>query len=170
VSGLRQTFKVGGELHDVDVHLAEGHLSGTIGRDDDAREVHVSVTRAGGDAVRVLTDDGARVVTVVRRGGVTYVAIDGEVFEVQDATGSRGDESASHDAPMATSPMTGVVVKVSVAPGDLAAQGQELLVVEAMKMEYIVRAPRDVRIEEVRAEPGASVEMGEPLVLFAEAE
>jgi biotin carboxyl carrier protein len=65
--------------------------------------------------------------------------------------------------------MTGVVRKVLVASGDAVAAGATLFVVEAMKMEFAVTAPRDVVVDEVRAAEGARVEIQQVVVTFREA-
>jgi biotin-dependent carboxylase-like uncharacterized protein len=62
--------------------------------------------------------------------------------------------------------MPGLVVSVGVAPGDVVAAGQPLLVVEAMKMQSPVRAPRGGRIARVLVGPGLAVEGGAALVEF----
>ena len=61
----------------------------------------------------------------------------------------------------------GVVVSVSVAPGDAVAAGQQLLVVEAMKMQNELRAPRDGTIEQVAVGAGATIDVGDLLVVLA---
>jgi 3-methylcrotonyl-CoA carboxylase alpha subunit len=55
-------------------------------------------------------------------------------------------------------PMPGRVVVVRIKPGDTVAAGQELLVMEAMKMELALKAPRDGVVAEVRAAGGDFVE------------
>ena len=62
--------------------------------------------------------------------------------------------------------MTGVVRQVLVEPGARVAAGGTLVVVEAMKMEFTVEAPRDLVVDEVRAKPGARVEISQVLVTF----
>lgn len=62
--------------------------------------------------------------------------------------------------------MPGVVVSVGVAPGDMVAAGQPLLVVEAMKMQSPVRAPRGGRVARVLVEAGTQIEGGAALVEF----
>ena len=51
-------------------------------------------------------------------------------------------------------------------PGDQVAAGQGLVVVEAMKMENELRAPKAGRVKEVAVEAGASVEAGRLLVVI----
>ena len=61
-------------------------------------------------------------------------------------------------------PMPGKVTAVKVAPGQTVVKGQELLVIEAMKMENALRAPRDGRVKDVRARLGEMVSPGLVLV------
>jgi biotin carboxyl carrier protein len=60
--------------------------------------------------------------------------------------------------------MPGLVVSVEVGPGDVVAAGQPLAVLEAMKMQNPVRAPRGGRIGRVFVTPGAPVDGGAAIV------
>ena len=60
--------------------------------------------------------------------------------------------------------MPGKVTAVKVAPGQTVVKGQELLVIEAMKMENALRAPRDGRVKDVNARLGEMVSPGLVLV------
>jgi biotin carboxyl carrier protein len=62
--------------------------------------------------------------------------------------------------------MPGKVVRVLVRPGDTVRARQPLVVVEAMKMENELRAPRDGTVSDVTAREGASVEAGALLVVL----
>ncbi len=61
-------------------------------------------------------------------------------------------------------PMPGKIVEVLVAEGDHVAEGQRLVVMEAMKMEFTVRAPHDGRVARLTVRPGQLVEAGTELV------
>ena len=61
----------------------------------------------------------------------------------------------------------GRVVSVAVAPGDAVVAGQQLLVVEAMKMQNELRAPRDGTIDRVGIAPGVNIEVGDLLVVIS---
>lgn len=63
-------------------------------------------------------------------------------------------------------PMPGLVVGVKVKPGDNIVSGQPLIVVEAMKMENIIKAKHAGTIKAVRVQAGVSVEKGDTLVEF----
>ena len=73
------------------------------------------------------------------------------------------DTSAAQDDKV-RAPMPGRVVVVRAAPGDSVVAGQELLVIEAMKMELALKAPRDGVVASVDAEAGAFVEADTVLV------
>ena len=63
-------------------------------------------------------------------------------------------------------PIPGLVVKVLVAPGQTVAEGETMLILEAMKMENEVRAPRAGVVHEVRVEAGSQVAMGQVVLML----
>ncbi|MSO89741.1 MAG: acetyl/propionyl/methylcrotonyl-CoA carboxylase subunit alpha [Rhodospirillaceae bacterium] len=65
------------------------------------------------------------------------------------------------------SPMPGLLKAVAVKPGQDVKAGEELAVVEAMKMENILRSDRDGRIARIHAQPGASLAVDQPILEFA---
>jgi biotin carboxyl carrier protein len=66
----------------------------------------------------------------------------------------------------AKAPMPGMVLKVLVAEGDEIKKGDNLFILEAMKMENIIKATDDVVIKTVKIKPGDKVEKGQVLVQF----
>ena len=64
------------------------------------------------------------------------------------------------------SPMPGKVIKLSVKAGDQVKRGDTLLVVEAMKMENSITAPRDAQVKEVHVAEQDRVERNKPLVVL----
>jgi biotin carboxyl carrier protein len=62
--------------------------------------------------------------------------------------------------------MPGKIVKVLVQPGQTVTGRQGLVVVEAMKMENELRAPRDGRVKDVLVSEGTLVESGRLLVVL----
>ena len=64
------------------------------------------------------------------------------------------------------SPMPGLVVSISVSPGQQVKAGEALAVVEAMKMQNIIRAERDGVIKSVGPGPGDSIAADEVLIEF----
>ena len=62
--------------------------------------------------------------------------------------------------------MPGAVVSVSVAPGDRVVDGQELCIIEAMKMQNILKSEREGVIKSVNVKAGDSVAVDELLIEF----
>ena len=80
----------------------------------------------------------------------------------------RGRAEAGHSGPTNVHAIIpGVVVSVSVAPGDAVTAGQQLLVVEAMKMQNELKAPREGTIEQVAVGAGSTIDVGDLLVVIA---
>lgn len=69
-------------------------------------------------------------------------------------------------AKLVTSPMPGLVVSLEVEQGQSVKTGEPLVIVEAMKMENVLRAETDGTIKSIKVEPGASVAADELLVEF----
>jgi biotin carboxyl carrier protein len=63
-------------------------------------------------------------------------------------------------------PMPGMVLKVFVNEGMEIKKGDNLFILEAMKMENIIKAPADVTVKTVKIKPGDKVEKGQVLMLF----
>ncbi len=64
-------------------------------------------------------------------------------------------------------PMPGTVLALKVAAGEQVKKDQVLLVMEAMKMEVEVKAPRDGQVAQIAVAKGAAVETGTPLLSLA---
>ncbi len=88
--------------------------------------------------------------------GNTYVFTVPDPLDVGAATGPSGDAVVA--------PMPGLVKQVSATTGVSVAQGQALLVLEAMKMEHTLTAPRDGIIADVNVGEGQQVENGAVLI------
>jgi len=63
-------------------------------------------------------------------------------------------------------PMPGLVLKLLVSEGTEVKKGDNLFVLEAMKMENIIKSPADVTVKSVKIKPGDKVEKGQVLLLF----
>ncbi len=64
------------------------------------------------------------------------------------------------------SPMPGLLVRLAVSPGDQVAGGQELAVIEAMKMENVLRADKERTVAALLSKPGDSLAADQPILEF----
>jgi biotin carboxyl carrier protein len=112
--------------------------------------------------VRVGRQAGPNEYTV-RIGNVLYRAA------VRDPRARRRAPTATRaaGAEVLTAPMPSKVVKLLVREGEDVAEGHGLLVMEAMKMQNELRAPRDGRVEQIYVAEGMGIETGAPLVRLA---
>ena len=62
------------------------------------------------------------------------------------------------------SPMPGRVVTIAVQPGDLVKAGEELVVVDAMKMENVLCAERDCKISDVQVVVGDNLSVNQVII------
>ncbi|HEY9009531.1 MAG TPA: acetyl/propionyl/methylcrotonyl-CoA carboxylase subunit alpha [Devosia sp.] len=63
-------------------------------------------------------------------------------------------------------PMPGQVVRIDVADGDIVEAGQNLAIVEAMKMENVLKAEKRAKVKSVRVKPGAVLAVDEVIMEF----
>ena len=151
--------------------------------DTDGSEPVAAVLHAIGGGRHLLVDNGARTAVVIgdpvpAPGGasVREVLVDGFRFEVRTesdhlaglrerATRTRpdGGRAARHEV---RAIIPGKVVSVSVTVGDTVSAGQQLLVVEAMKMQNELRAPRAGSVTRIAVGAGSTVELGDVLVVL----
>jgi biotin carboxyl carrier protein len=111
---------------------------------------------------RVTGDDGQTVVYVAAAGTRRWAFHDGHTYVIEPAGGRT--RTSRHDADALRAPMPATVVALHAAPGQDVAAGDVLVVLEAMKMELQIRAPRAGRVRSVACRPGELVQPGLPLV------
>lgn len=63
-----------------------------------------------------------------------------------------------------TTSMPGKIVKVMVQVGDVVHKGQSLVIMEAMKMENVLKSPCEGTIQEIKVQEGSSVDAGATLI------
>ena len=128
----------------------------------------------GGAAAYTATVDGKAVTVEVSADGKEYTAkVNGKSFKVAVAEGAaapaaKAAASAGGAAADLTAPMPGTVIKVLVAEGDEVAEGQTVVVMEAMKMETEIKAEKAGRVARIVAAQGAVVAAGDVLAKIEE--
>ncbi len=166
-------FRIDGEAVEAQVTFMEG---GVIRIDAggamriDAGSTSLAVRPGRGDGGRIALDLEDRTVTVgvVPTGAGLHVIHDGRTYTVTRPDHAAEDGENTGGPARITAPLPGKVVKVSVRSGTTVERGATLVVLEAMKMELGVEAPRGGRIAEVLVSEGDQVVEGTVLVTFAD--
>lgn len=105
----------------------------------------------------ILTDEDAHESLVVLRNGrgencLVRFKFD-PIFQKAQSTSS----SANANPLLATAPMPGIIEKVLVSEGDLVAEGQSLVILSAMKMEYSIKSNIEGQVAAIKHKPGEFV-------------
>jgi biotin carboxyl carrier protein len=168
-----------GRILNVDVTASAGRLLLLIGppSPDSFRPSPGGFGAAGGETGAQLKSAGRPAksydVAVERRSnGERIVYVSGRAVPVsivdprEQLTRRRLAVSTEAGPRSIVSPMPGRIVKVLVRAGETVAAQQGLIVVEAMKMENELRAPRAGRVTSVKVGEGTSVERGAVLIVM----
>jgi acetyl/propionyl-CoA carboxylase alpha subunit/acetyl-CoA carboxylase carboxyltransferase component len=83
---------------------------------------------------------------------------------------AKGAVAAPTGSEAIPAPLQGTVVAIEVSEGDLVRPGQQIAVIESMKMEHLVTAPHGGRITRIAASAGATLMQGEPILFIEPAE
>lgn len=147
-----------------DLHVAEDRGAVRL-RTADA-EVSGTVVDVGNGEWTVEIGADRFSVHAERDGEVVWLAWRGRTFKISRQPPRRAGAAPAEDQARldVKSPMTGRIVRVEIGDGAVVERGQVLVVVEAMKMEYQVRAAMSGRVTEVKAKAAKLVELGESLL------
>jgi propionyl-CoA carboxylase alpha chain len=157
-----RTYRLRGEPHEVLISGGHGARRVTL----DGRKVEFGHVDVSERAVRGEFDGRTVAVELVRVGDTVYV--DGSLGALALFIEPRLKVAAVEEAPGSLhAPLPGSVRAVAVSAGDKVAQGDVLVVLEAMKMEHSIRAPYRGVVEAVLVTDGDQVDSGAVLVVVA---
>jgi oxaloacetate decarboxylase alpha subunit len=127
-----------------------------------------AVPRIDSGVSRELLGEQVYSVEVEGMAYVVKVTEGGEISAIETQTGAPVAASPSHSLATAVdpirAPLAGTVVRVVVVPGQVVVEGQAVLILEAMKMETSVSAPRAGTIDSIAVNAGDSVAVGDVLI------
>ena len=147
-------IKIGDTWHNVEV----------VDLDSDPIEVIVD-----GDPVQVKFPSTGQAVTESKQ-TVALTVPDPQLDkgESPDATVPQASEkSVVGPVKVFTSPMPGIIISVSVKPGDKVVPGDEICVLEAMKMQQTLRAEWTGIVDEIHVETGQQIQGGDKILGLA---
>jgi len=90
-----------------------------------------------------------------------YVFVDGDVYKIKHVELTAKKKTRKKEEGNLNSPISGKVVNVKVKKGENVKKGDVLMVIEAMKMEYLIRAPSDGKVKKVNFKENDQIEIGE---------
>ena len=118
-----------------------------------------------GEEREVAGKDVAPGTIVLRAGDVAWVSHRGETYRLSAVPRfSSRNARRPEDTPSLEAPMPGRILGVRTAAGAAVKKGDTLVLVEAMKMEHAVRAPKDGTVTRVLVIEGQMVSLGDVLV------
>lgn len=135
-----------------------------------------SLESAGGPSLySLIVDNSSYEVHVEEREGSYRVLLLGQVYDVHvedEATrrvtrARKARQAAEGEDIIIRSPIPGLIFDVPAMEGQEVKKGDILVIVEAMKMENEIRAPRDATVKATFVAPGDNVDKGTPLVTLS---
>jgi 3-methylcrotonyl-CoA carboxylase alpha subunit len=158
-------LRCGDQLFDVTVERAGGEWSARV----DGQPLRLSLQAAGEGRVVVGSAGESLTLHFARDGGTLYLFWEGVAYRLVE-TREVARRRERHDTGALEAPMPGRVSAVKMKVGPRVTKGEELLIVEAMKMENALRAPRDGVVRAVHASVSEMVAPGRVLVEIGEPE
>ncbi|OJA06855.1 sodium-extruding oxaloacetate decarboxylase subunit alpha [Halomonas sp. QHL1] len=136
-----------------------------------AAEANAEKAPAKEESKAPVASSGPETYTVKLNGKAFVVEVSegGELGEVQEQTAAASANAPAEEAPAPSgesidAPLAGNIFKVNVRPGDKVAEGDVVIILEAMKMETEVRASSAGTVSKVNVSEGDSVAVGDTLI------
>ena len=161
---------LGRDPHPVSVDPADGGYDVTYG----GKALKLRTDWQLGDSLMELTLDGKSQSVQVGRADVAYRIIhagtESRALVLNPGTAELYRHIPEKQPPDTSkflmSPMPGLLVSLAVAVGQEVKAGEELCVLEAMKMENVMRAEKDAVVKEIKAAPGDSLMVDQIILEF----
>ncbi len=121
-----------------------------------------------GDTIRFLCDGVQSTARVFADGDTLHIATDGGCFVIRDASLETSRAGAKAGEAKMLAPMNGRIVSVLAKAGETVSKGQRVVILEAMKMQHEIVAPRDGALASVNVAEGDQVATRQVLAALVE--
>lgn len=145
-------FFLNGEEKDLDVHRVNDHTLQVLYQGK-SYTVHV-----------LGEEENGKSVTLRINGKKAVVQLTSELDRLLKSMGL--ENMAGSKVSNVKAPMPGLIHSISVSVGDKVVKGDTLLILEAMKMENVIKSPTDAEIKKVLVKQGETVDKGEVMIEF----
>ena len=143
---------------DKGIMFLQGH--GVIGvRKNEAKKEASTVAGGNEYTVKVNGKNYA-----VKLDGDKKATVNGKAYDIAVSEGISAAPAASGDGKPVEAPLPGNILRICVSEGDSVAEGDVILVVEAMKMETEIKAPEAGTVQSILVAQGDKVQTGQTLV------
>lgn len=150
------------DAHVVDVARHGGRATVTI----DGRDYHGNL-RPAGDGYELTLEDRTEPMWIVVDGDTIHVHAFGRAWQLQVVDPVERERGGGASDDLTSAPMPGKVITIAVAEGQEVAAGEQLVVIESMKMQSELVAVRDGVVDRVYLAVGDTFDRGAPLVSLA---
>jgi len=93
-----------------------------------------------------------------------FVFVDGAVFKVKPIELTGAKKTKKKEEGDLSSPISGKIVSIKTKVGASVKKGDVLMIIEAMKMEYLIRAPYDGKVKKINFKENDQIEIGQETV------
>lgn len=165
---MHHTFELADDVHPV--ALSRSSRAYRLHHGEEVIDINLQV---GPDGCGWLTIGDEQIEIIIATcGDQVFVHLCGEAYELryQHPLDRLAAEAGGSDADHVVAPMSGSIVSVAVKAGDAVMSGQTLLVMESMKMEMTITAPRDGFVADVIFGKGESFDRDALLVTLQTAQ
>jgi biotin carboxyl carrier protein len=164
---VKYDVTIGKKTYSVEIERATETLYAVI---VDGTRFEVDARNSGNDLWTMLIGHNTHDIDIVAQNGSFELAVNGEMFtadvidEQRKSLLNRKGKFVAEGPQEIKAPMPGKVVKVLVKPGDTVNEGDGLVIVEAMKMENLLKSAINGVVQKVFVTEGQAVEARMPLV------
>ena len=159
-------FTVNGKNYLIDIEKSARDLQVEMG----GRTESVDAAFLDENTISLFLGERAVTVYIAFDGNRIYASAGGEKYEIEKSRDTaleqklRGRTGALEAETIISTPMPGQIVKIQVKEGDIVEPGQNLFIVESMKMENQIRSSIRAKVEKVHFGDGDPVDANAPIV------
>lgn len=131
----------------------------------------VGINQLSGTKYLLNIENSTTEVDINRNGGSLEMFIDGhdmhvrvEPYHLAELRKKAGGGTDDPENKVIAAPMPGLILSTEISPGEKVSKGQTVMIIEAMKMENLIKAPFDGTVKEIFVSKGHAVDKNDKLL------